>query len=86
MKCSQMAVAAQRGSTGTGSCFAVITMEMEASIRQETEKNCALPIGWPGLLGLDKNAEKPEEKRLGLELGRQTIWEADQPLGSQGQQ
>ena len=58
-----MAVAARRGSTGTGSCIAVITMEMEASIWQETEKNCAPPLGWPGFLGLDKNAEKPEEKR-----------------------
>ena len=62
MKCSQMAVAARRGSTGMGSCFAEITMEMEASIWQETE-NCAPPSRRPGLPGMDKNAEKPEEKK-----------------------
>ena len=62
MKFYQMAVAARRGSTGMGSCFAEITMEMEASIWQETE-NCAPPSRRPGLPGMDKNAEKPEEKK-----------------------
>ena len=67
-----------------GRCFVEITTEMEASIWQETEKNCAPPLGWPGLPGLDKNAEKPEKKGWGQSLAGRPYWRQISPLEASG--